>query len=94
MSNNKRYANDLYTDDQVRRVLEGSGIDIQKELDTDFIIFCPYHNNFRTPAGEVSKTKGESSIATSIEAAHFKALVVLAFAAPRIAENWKDQSFH
>jgi DNA primase len=58
MSNNKRYANDLYTDDQVRRVLEGSGIDIQKELDTDFIIFCPYHNNFRTPAGEVSKTKG------------------------------------
>jgi DNA primase len=58
MSNNKRYTNDLYTDDQVRRVLEGSGIDIQKELDTDFIIFCPYHNNFRTPAGEVSKTKG------------------------------------
>jgi hypothetical protein len=39
MSNNKRYTNDLYTDDQVRRVLEGSGIDIQKELDTDFIIF-------------------------------------------------------
>lgn len=29
-----------------------------KELETDFIIFCPYHNNFRTPAGEVSKTKG------------------------------------
>jgi DNA primase len=58
MANNKKYGSDLYTDDQVRRVLEGSGIDIEKELDTDFIIFCPYHNNFRTPAGEVSKTKG------------------------------------
>jgi len=54
----KGYGSSLYTEDQVRRVLEGSGIDIQKELDTDFIIFCPYHNNFRTPAGEVSKTKG------------------------------------
>ena len=58
MSNNKNNNTVLYTEDQIRRVLEGSGIDIQKELETDFIIFCPYHNNFRTPAGEVSKTKG------------------------------------
>lgn len=57
MTKNK-FLKGLYTPDQVRKVLEGSGIDIQKELDTDFIIFCPYHNNFRTPAGEVSKTKG------------------------------------
>jgi hypothetical protein len=34
MANNKKYGSDLYTDDQVRRVLEGSGIDIEKELDT------------------------------------------------------------
>jgi len=53
-----KYSKNLYTEDQVRRVLEGAGIDIEKELETDFIIFCPYHNNFRTPAGEVSKTKG------------------------------------
>lgn len=53
-----KYSKNLYTKDQVRRVLEGAGIDIEKELETDFIIFCPYHNNFRTPAGEVSKTKG------------------------------------
>ena len=58
MSNNKNNNTVLYTEDQIRRVLEGSGIDIQKELETDFIIFCPYHNNSRTPAGEVSKESG------------------------------------
>jgi len=58
MSKNKSYGSSLYNADQVRRVLDGAGVNIEKELDTDFIIFCPYHNNFRTPAGEVSKTKG------------------------------------
>ena len=47
-----------YTEDQVKRVLSGCGIDIEVEMDNDFMIFCPYHNNFRTPAGEVSKTRG------------------------------------
>lgn len=47
-----------YSEDQVRRVLNGCGIDIESEMDNDFMIFCPYHNNFRTPAGEVSKTRG------------------------------------
>ena len=55
MANNKI---DLYSEDQVKRVLDGSGINIESEMDNDFMIFCPYHNNFRTPAGEVSKTKG------------------------------------
>ena len=55
MANNKL---DLYSEDQVKRVLDGSGINIESEMDNDFMIFCPYHNNFRTPAGEVSKTRG------------------------------------
>lgn len=50
--------NNSYSDDQVRRVLSGCGIDIESEMDNDFMIFCPYHNNFRTPAGEVSKSTG------------------------------------
>lgn len=50
--------NNLYSDDQVKRVLGGCGIDIESEMDNDFMIFCPYHNNFRTPAGEVSKSTG------------------------------------
>jgi DNA primase len=49
---------ELYTTQQIHRVLIGSGIDIEAEYGTDYIIFCPYHNNNRTPAGEVSKEKG------------------------------------
>jgi len=49
---------DIYSEDQIRRVLNGAGIDIEAEFGSDFIIFCPYHNNNRTPAGEVSKESG------------------------------------
>lgn len=48
----------LYSPEQVKRVLSGSGIDIESEVDSDYLIFCPYHNNYRTPAGEVSKDRG------------------------------------
>jgi DNA primase len=47
-----------YTAQQVNRVLTGAGIDIEAEYGTDYIVFCPYHNNSRTPAGEVSKDSG------------------------------------
>ena len=48
----------IYSQDQIQRILTGSGIDIEAEYGTDYIIFCPYHNNNRTPAGEVSKEHG------------------------------------
>ena len=54
----RRVQSDIYTEDQIKRVLIGSGITIQSEVDSDYIIFCPYHNNNRTPAGEVSKESG------------------------------------
>jgi len=47
-----------YTQEQIRRSVTGSGLDIANEVDSDFIVFCPFHNNFRSPAGEVSKTTG------------------------------------
>ena len=47
-----------YSAEQIKRVLNGVGIEIEAEYGTDFIIFCPYHNNNRTPAGEVSKDYG------------------------------------
>jgi DNA primase len=50
--------NNIYTEDQIRRVLIGSGVNIETEFGNDFIIFCPYHNNSRTPAGEVAKDSG------------------------------------
>lgn len=48
----------IYSNDQVRRVLEGAGVQIESEMENDFMIFCPYHSNFRTPAAEVSKITG------------------------------------
>lgn len=39
-------------------MLIGVGIDIEGEVDTDYIIFCPYHGNHRTPAGEIDKYSG------------------------------------
>jgi DNA primase len=48
----------LYSENQIRRSLIASGIDIVSEVDIDFIIFCPYHNNYRTPAAEVHKESG------------------------------------
>ena len=57
-SGNRRHGSDLYTAEQIKRVLTGSGIDIESEVDSDYIIFCPYHNNFRSPAGEIDKARG------------------------------------
>ena len=54
----RRVQANTYTEDQIKRVLVGSGITIESEVGSDFIIFCPYHNNTRTPAGEVSKESG------------------------------------
>ena len=55
---NRRVQTDIYTGEQVGRVLNGCGIDIKLEMDGDFMIFCPYHNNFRTASAEVNKTTG------------------------------------
>jgi DNA primase len=57
-SRNRRNKTDIYTKEQVKRVLAGSGITIESEVDTDYIIFCPFHANHRTPAGEVDKSSG------------------------------------
>jgi DNA primase len=54
----RRNTNGLYTEEQVKRVIVGSGIDVENEVDSDFIIFCPFHGNHRTPAGEVDKRSG------------------------------------
>jgi len=51
-------ASNIYSEEQIRRVLNGAGIEIEAEFGNDFIVFCPYHNNSRTPAGEVAKDSG------------------------------------
>ena len=49
---------EIYTEEQIRRVLNGAGVDVEAEFGNELIVFCPYHNNNRTPAGEVSKEHG------------------------------------
>jgi DNA primase len=51
-------ASSLYSEEQIRRVLNGAGVEIEAEFGNDFIVYCPYHNNSRTPAGEVAKDSG------------------------------------
>jgi len=55
---NRRNKGNLYSPEQIKRVLAGAGLDIQSEVDSDYIIFCPFHGNSRTPAGEVDKRSG------------------------------------
>ena len=48
----------MYTEDQVRSVLTSVGVKIENNATSDFVVFCPFHSNFRTPAGEVSHESG------------------------------------
>ena len=47
-----------YDGDQVASILNTAGLNIVGEVPSDYIIYCPFHNNHRTPAGEVSKETG------------------------------------
>ena len=49
---------ETYTEEQVERVLNGIGIEISSQTESNFMILCPFHNNTRTPAGTISKEKG------------------------------------
>jgi DNA primase len=57
-SRGRRDNGHIYTAEQIKRVLTGSGLTIEGEIDLDFLLFCPFHPNHRTPAGEVDKSKG------------------------------------
>ena len=57
-SRGRRSQGNTYSKEQIKRVLTGAGITIESEVDSDFIIFCSFHSNTRTPAGEVDKNSG------------------------------------
>lgn len=57
-SRDRRKQANIYTKEQIKRVLAGTGITVESEVDSDYIIFCPFHNNNRTPAGEIDKNNG------------------------------------
>jgi len=55
---NKASANDTYDPDQIGEIINVCGIEVGSELDTHYLIFCPFHYNKNTPACEVDKEKG------------------------------------
>ena len=57
-NSSRRNKTNIYSEEQIKRVLAGSGISIESEVDSDYIVFCPFHGNHRTPAGEVDKSSG------------------------------------
>jgi DNA primase len=65
-----------YTQEQVSRTLESIGLSVADEVSDDFIVFCPYHNNNRTPAAEVSKERGTFYCFSCGQAATFEKLVM------------------
>jgi DNA primase len=48
----------VYSRDQIKKTLLQSGVQIANELESDFIVFCPFHNNYRTPAAEIHAETG------------------------------------
>jgi DNA primase len=54
----RRTQPNIYTAEQIKRILAGTGVNVESEVDSDYIIFCPFHGNHRTPAGEIDKSSG------------------------------------
>lgn len=50
--------NEYYTAGQVESVLRSCDIKIGGEIDTHYLIFCPFHYNTHTPACEIDKNNG------------------------------------
>jgi DNA primase len=52
------YTDGLYTSGQIESLLRSCDMKIGGEIDTHFLIFCPFHYNVNTPACEVDKSNG------------------------------------
>lgn len=61
LSSSKRkqsYPNEYYTQGQIESILRSADIKIGGEIDTHFLLFCPFHYNVHTPACEIDKSNG------------------------------------
>lgn len=55
---NKTNTDESYSPGQVKEIIAQCGVTVGSELDSHFLIFCPFHNNRNTPACEIDKEKG------------------------------------
>lgn len=51
-------SNELYDSEQIGEIIGVCGITIGSQLDTHYLVFCPFHYNKNTPACEIDKEKG------------------------------------
>jgi DNA primase len=49
---------EFYSDEQIASVLRSCDVRVGGEIDTHYLIFCPFHYNVNTPACEIDKTSG------------------------------------
>lgn len=58
-SQRKQFNTDgFYEERQIESVLNSCNIKIGGEIDTHFLLFCPFHYNVHTPACEIDKSNG------------------------------------
>jgi DNA primase len=50
--------NEYYTSGQIASILQSCDIKVGGEIDTHFLLFCPFHYNVHTPACEIDKNNG------------------------------------
>lgn len=50
--------NEFYTEGQIASILNRCNVRVGGEIDTHYLIFCPFHYNVNTPACEVDKQNG------------------------------------
>lgn len=85
----------LLTEKQVEAVLQASGVDIYGEIESHYILYCPFHSNTRTPAAEVDKETGQFFCFGCQETHPFIELVMQLtgktyFQAARIIDTYKE----
>jgi DNA primase len=54
----ERATGDSYTENQVRATIESIGIDVVGQTYSDFLCYCPFHDNTDTPAFTVGSENG------------------------------------
>lgn len=52
------HPDEYYTSGQIASILQSCDIKIGGEIDTHFLLFCPFHYNIHTPACEIDKSNG------------------------------------
>lgn len=50
--------NEYYTERQIKSVLQTCSVQIGGEIDSHYLIYCPFHYNVNTPACEIDKQSG------------------------------------